>query len=70
LRTHFVPVKSYRLHGTPDVCHECVESVMVVHIEAIATEPCEEPEQSTKNRDREDDRSLSLCGHAPSPRLA
>ena len=50
--THFVSVKSYRLHRTAYVCHERVESVLVVQVEAIATEPCEQPEQSTKNRDR------------------
>jgi hypothetical protein len=50
--THLVPVKSYRLPRTADVCHERVESVLVVHVEAIATEPCEEPEHSTKNRYR------------------
>jgi hypothetical protein len=48
---HLVAAKSYRLHRTADVCHERVETALVVHIEAVATKPCEDPEQPTENRD-------------------
>jgi hypothetical protein len=32
--------------------HKGVEPVLVLHVEAVAPKPCEEPEGSTKNRNR------------------
>jgi hypothetical protein len=46
-----VATKSYPLHRTADVCYERVETALVVHIQAVAPKPCEEPEPPTENRD-------------------
>ena len=47
-----VPAKCYRLSGAADMRHKGVESVLVLHVEAVTPKPCEKPEHPTEDRNR------------------